>query len=1373
MSDAPKLTIEDFPGIFESLYGYAPFRWQTRLVEQVSENAWPRFIKLPTSSGKTSCLDIAVFALAYQACRRHFSGVPINAPRRILFVVDRRIIVNEAYRRATGLKSRLLQALDQPNTPEYAMAWWLRNFAGNNQAPPLDCFELRGGIYRDDAWVRSLLQPTVITSTVDQVGSRLLFRGYGVSDRNLSIHAALTANDALILLDEAHCSNPFSQTMSAIARYRDAGLPEGMEARWSEQPLRTPFQFVEMTATPPSHLSGPEVFRIETADYDVDASLKLRHGCAKPVRLVESSAKGGKQNQMLAKHLAEQAKELAKGSGEQTGCLRVAIVVNRVACARETFRLLREEFPGHVDLMIGRMRPIDRERLTTKLQARFKSGSEEQLAKPCFVVATQCLEVGADFDFDGLVTQCANLDALRQRFGRLNRLGLTSHSRGVIIMAEGDKAPRKPDPIYSTALPATWDWLVQQAVSDTIDFGVQAMDELLARSFRDDSEASKRLHIEPINAPVLMPAHLDLLCQTGPRPALEPDITSFLHGPNRGVPEVRVCWRADLPIRPRQLDAEALSEWMDACRQTLAICPPSSSECLNVPLTQFKAWLRGADELSDESGDVLSEQDVEDVLDERTLIPPNRYGVLWNGTTCQIASGHKNEIKAVYPNSLVVLPATAGGWTTLGHVPDAPAEPTDLENGKSRELANEVLTNLASIDVATEGFRQSRGRDILRVHPRLMTSRADTDALRDLWQYIDENESWTHSALALRETNKTVAPSTEPPHADRSVSILATRARLAAQPAKQCRLVRYPQGYVVIGPRTAVHQELPRASFDDEFEEQNRDADSRISLADHLADVAMETERLTVGLDLSENLRQALVAAAERHDLGKADLRFQAMLLGSTLELAAMQPRLWAKSATGAASSSSRTYPDQSRGHLPLGFRHEMLSLDLAMRIDDPLDEKSRDVMLHVIAAHHGHARPLAPVVVDNSPPDVHLRLSFPPGSERLEITLSQEDRLASTPHRLDSGIAERFWRLNDRFGWWGLAWLETTLRLADWVASTQPVVRVKSRVLKPNQQPVISPCLSASRICCIGMSGANPLGFLSALGLLRTASLAFPDSLVQMHWSAGENWHPVISLAREISEQDFVAAISETLKDRQNDDHFVRLGKNINVSRSVFRDALVHANQTANRKCRTTADFLASFGSDALVSLNDGETIQDSAIRTMAGAGHQHFLETMRNLIETCRPEHIEKTLFSRWRYDDPTQSLSLRFDPSDDNRYALRWRDPSGDPARKSSGSMIGANRLAIEAIPLLFTAPGSRHLLTTGFTGSRSNDTFFHWPIWDQPIPLCVAQTALWSNDLISKPVNAVNIRQRGIVSAFCSQRITVGKVRNFSSGRAEFA
>ena len=58
---------------------------------------------LPTASGKTACLDIAVFVLAVQADRLRVNQ-RITAPRRIFFVVDRRVIVDEAYERAWQLQ---------------------------------------------------------------------------------------------------------------------------------------------------------------------------------------------------------------------------------------------------------------------------------------------------------------------------------------------------------------------------------------------------------------------------------------------------------------------------------------------------------------------------------------------------------------------------------------------------------------------------------------------------------------------------------------------------------------------------------------------------------------------------------------------------------------------------------------------------------------------------------------------------------------------------------------------------------------------------------------------------------------------------------------------------------------------------------------------------------------------------------------------------------------------------------------------------------------------------------------------------------------------------------------------------------------------
>lgn len=1422
MSDYLEIPIHRFDEFFVGLYGRRAFGWQVRLAERACHGDWPRFLQLPTSSGKTSCLDIAIFALAYQAWRRHATGQTLEAPRRVFFVVDRRIIVNEAFQRAAQMKAKLREALEQPNTLLFAVAWWLRELAGQRDAPPLDCFELRGGIYRDDAWARSPLQPTIVTSTVDQVGSRLLFRGYGVSDRNLAIHAALTANDALILLDEAHCSNPFRQTMAAISRYRDAGLAPGEPARWAEQPLGTPFRFIEMTATPPADVDKNNLFHLEAADYERDRPLDERHGCAKPVALVESTAKGGRQNELLAKTLVEQAEQLAAGNDRQPRCLRVAIVVNRVECARHAFELLRkkvaEENPERVELMIGRMRPIDRDRLTQKLQERFQSGSDAALAEPHFVVATQCLEVGADFDFDAMVCQAASLDALRQRFGRLNRLGHAPHARGVIVMAEGDKAPRTPDPIYGAALPATWEWLGQQSKEGTVDFGVRAMDQAIAVARAAELEKVNALSAPRLDAPVLMPAHLDLLAQTAPRPALEPEVAPYLHGPQRGVPDVRVCWRADLPVWN-----ERTKQWLDECAQTLDVCPPSSAECLSVPLPLFRAWLHGEEKHAEDAGDLLGEQLEDEQGDEgefpsktKSKSPPkHRRGVIWHHGKCQPVSGVSDEWKNVFSNALVVLPATAGGWTILGHIPNAPLEPEELLKPdvsaanaqtppqtapqktstkkadrieKEKKEKERVQHQLARIDVASAAFRQARDRHILRVHENLLTSEADKAALAGLREYLDdENRIWRHDALDIpgpgesdSESALLAAPTdltaTEgEASSDRAALLRETRAALARCAKSAVRMVRYPEGFVVTGPRIAPRLELPRASFDDEFDEHNLDAEDRIRLDHHLADVAAETERLVKHLALEPKLARAIVAAAERHDLGKADPRFQAMLLGSSLDVAAMQPTLWAKSARGAGGGDAHG--------LPHGFRHEMLSVELVQRVRDDLAPEARDLMLHAIAAHHGHARPWAPVVVDNNPPDVDLRHLFPSGAANQNALWSSAQRQRLPAHRLDAEIGERYWKLQRRFGWWGLAWLESLLRLADWIASAQPALPplparglelfvVEELAAREKPTPAVAATANGAALVCVGLNGANPLGFLAALGLFRHLAKS-GDGTVRLQWGIeGGNWCPTfLGLPPEwASEAKLLDWLFASLLVEPARHGLVWLNQlppaRLELARPSEYSMVAEA---ASLRQRESADWLSCNGADLCEPTNFNQ---------LQTARRDYFPESATAIIAALTRDQLERALFRRWDYADPIQKVSLHLEPREDRRHAYQWHKPVGDPTRAVRGGMVGANRLAMEAWPFFQSIAVRGELQTVGFQGTRPiKGIRWTWPLWMVPLGVHditpVLNLADIQADMDSDSSSAmIDLAARGIATAFRLRRILVEKTPNFTPPVALF-
>ena len=80
------------------------------------------------------------------------------------------------------------------------------------------------------------------------------------------------------------------------------------------------------------------------------------------------------------------------------------------------------------------------------------------------------------------------------------------------------------------------------------------------------------------------------------------------------------------------------------------------------------------------------------------------------------------------------------------------------------------------------------------------------------------------------------------------------------------------------------------------------------------------------------------------------------------------------------------------------------------------------DLVLHLVASHHGYCRPMPPAVSDTKPVDV-------------VVSFEGRERRARSDHELahlGSGVVERFWRLVARYGWHGLTYLEAVLRLAD-----------------------------------------------------------------------------------------------------------------------------------------------------------------------------------------------------------------------------------------------------------------------------------------------------------------------------------------------------
>jgi CRISPR-associated endonuclease/helicase Cas3 len=193
------------------------------------------------------------------------------------------------------------------------------------------------------------------------------------------------------------------------------------------------------------------------------------------------------------------------------------------------------------------------------------------------------------------------------------------------------------------------------------------------------------------------------------------------------------------------------------------------------------------------------------------------------------------------------------------------------------------------------------------------------------------------------------------------------------------------------------------------------------TMREHHDAVQARAREFCSSLDIPDDLTAVVVEAAVHHDLGKADPRFQSMLRGGTP--APQDPRqevLLAKSGMSSLDRSAFRRAARLSG-CPAGFRHEAFSaLAVAAVVDrGPMDRLHRDLLVHLVASHHGRSRPLLPPVIDDA-------------AEAYEVQVDGQAVSVKSIDGIDWDGPGRFERLNRHFGVWGLALLETIVRLAD-----------------------------------------------------------------------------------------------------------------------------------------------------------------------------------------------------------------------------------------------------------------------------------------------------------------------------------------------------
>lgn len=292
------------------------------------------------------------------------------------------------------------------------------------------------------------------------------------------------------------------------------------------------------------------------------------------------------------------------------------------------------------------------------------------------------------------------------------------------------------------------------------------------------------------------------------------------------------------------------------------------------------------------------------------------------------------------------------------------------------------------------------------------------------------------------------------------------------------------------------------------------------------------------------------------------------------------------------------------------------------------------------------------------------------------------------------------------------------------------------------------------SAILLPALDGANPLGFLAAVGVLRLTVETWPG--VRMRWVVQGGWRPEFILPAEVSGAQLAEAIASSVSFPA--EQLKQLGKNITVSPGVFREFARKVRADTKAGQRVAADYAAALGCECCVD-EKGDRIQYTKFCFITGSGHQDFLVTLEALATKATTAEIHSAIFGPWSYRD---GFSLRWDPLDAREYALRWSNPGPEGVQ----AVWGANRLAFEALALFPTQP-HEELGTTGFRGRNRNRKWdeFTWPIWTATIGADSVRSLLALKHLQEDKPDRAMLGAMGIEEVFRCQRVRIGQGANF--------
>ena len=925
----------------------SPFPWQVELLKRFENGSDVGVLDIPTGLGKTSVMAIWLVARTLGA----------RLPRRLAYVVDRRAVVDQATDVALGLRA----------------------FVEENQAikeqlrlngRPLPISTLRGQHVDNREWLADPTLPAIIVGTVDMVGSRLLFEGYGISRKMRPYHAGMLGADTLVVLDEAHLVSPFEKLLEAIADGAEQFGPRGKAAR----ALIPSFKLLSLSAT--GRASNRPSLGLSANDFDhpiVDRRLWAQK---------RISLKPMKDDEKLPVVLATEAWGLA-GSGRRSD--RIIIFCDKRKDAESVKAEIEQIAKGDVkigrpaveieplELFVGGRRVFEREQAAKKLKSLgFIGGYQAQSTKARFLIATSAGEVGVDLDADHMVSDLVTWERMIQRLGRVNRRGGEARVADVIVVVAAEP---KPEKYVAEALkkPAGERDEKQAKAITKFEAALEAA-RALRKPFEqlptvDDGDerrggspgALRDLKLKAANEPILAALLHAATSPTPLHPALtravvdawsltalkehtgRPDIDPWLRGwLDDDAPQTTVVWRTYLPVRS---NAKMTNKDEKAVESFFEAAPPHASEQLETETMNVVEWLTTRskaqrklstkDDADNDGGAIFREKEVAAIL----LSPSGDFRRCFTLEQLDVSGDGKKELIRNLAGCTLIVDARLAGLKDDGLLDATEKSPPDtIDDGSDR---------LRPVD-------EKDGKPVVRFRVRRVDADQETAPPRG-------SQEWRQRFRFVTATN-------DDDEATNSLVVEKWK--------------------------------------DDSSTEDDRAVGHAQLLGDHQTLAERRARELAQRLKLPGAYEKVLAIAARLHDEGK-------------------RSPLWQR-----AFSALRGRGDYAKTAGPLnvslldGYRHEFGSLKVAMADSEllALTADQQDLALHMIAAHHGFARP----VIGTSGCEVE-----PPSV--------LEDRARD--------VALRFARLQKQWGPWGLAWWESLMRAVDQQASRENEIKSGSVV--------------------------------------------------------------------------------------------------------------------------------------------------------------------------------------------------------------------------------------------------------------------------------------------------------------------------------------